>query len=113
MLSINYSRDKLADRYGNNYNESAEIGKILSNANVNLDSLGIDQRAKVVVLKDRTTNGGLYFLNRKGWNIGDTTEVNIRKYKKLGANYLVNTTSIQFDYPKIWENKGVSIFKID
>lgn len=113
VLSINYSRDKLADRYGNNYNESAEIGLILTNANVNLDALGIDQRAKVVVLKDRTPNGGLYFLNRKGWNIGDTTEVNVSKYKKLGADYLVNTTSIQFDYPKIWENKGVSIFKID
>ena len=46
----------------------------------------------------------------------DTTEVNIKKisdYKNLGAEYLVNTTNMNFNYAKILENSKVSIYKIE
>ena len=115
VLSINYARVKLEARYNNYHDEYAEIGTILSNTRVIIDSLGIRQNAKIIVFTDKTPNGGLYFLNRKGWNISDTTEANIKKiseYKNLGAEYLVNTTGINFNYAKIWENSKVSIYKI-
>ena len=116
VLSINYARVKLEDRYNNNHNEFAETGMILSNTRVNIDSLGISQKAKIIVFIDKTPNGGLYFLNRKGWSINDTTEANIKKiseFKNLGADYLVNTTNMNFNYTKIWENSKVSIYKIE
>ncbi len=116
VLSINHARVKLDDRYDNKLDKFDEIGMVLSNARVSIDSLGISQKAKIIVFTDQTPNGGLYFLNRKGWNITDTTESNIKKideYKNLGANYLINTTNLNFNYLKIWENGKVIIYKIE
>ena len=115
ILSINYAKAKLEDRYSNNQDEFSEIGIILSNIRVQMDSLGISQNAKIIVFTDKTPNGGLYFLNRKGWNIKDTTKANIkkiRKYKNLGAEYLVNTTNMNLNYVKIWGNSKVSIYNL-
>ena len=80
-----------------------------------IDAQKISKDAKFIILTDKTPNGGLYFLNRKGWSIKDTTEVSFKKikeFKRLGADYLVNTTTLTFDYPQIWSNNNVSILKL-
>jgi hypothetical protein len=115
FLSINYAKNKLQDRYNNKNDMFSEIGLRLSNTRAAIDSLGISQNAKIIVFTDKTPNGGLYFLNRKGWNLNDTTESNINKiseYKELGASFLINTTSMNFDFTKIWANRKISIYKI-
>jgi 4-amino-4-deoxy-L-arabinose transferase-like glycosyltransferase len=116
VLSINYASSKLEERYSITNNEFAEIGVVLSDTRNSLDSLGISKHAKVIVFTDKTPNGGLYFLNRKGWNVSDTTAAGINKisdYKNLGAEFLVNTTRINFSYAKLYENSKLSIYKID
>jgi hypothetical protein len=72
VLSINYAKAKLQDMYNNNnHDKYSEIGISLANTRATIDSLGISQNAKVIVLSDETPNGGLNFLNRKGWNLRD------------------------------------------
>lgn len=115
LLSLNYVKEKLEVRYSDKDDKFAEIGLTLSKTEQSIDSLGIDKNAKFIVFADKTPNGGLYFLNRKGWNIRDTTEAYINKindYKYLGAEYLVNTTNINFNFPIIWTNSQLRIYKI-
>jgi len=114
VLSMKYASTKLEGRY-NFDDDFSKISIVLSDARTYIDTQEISKDAKFIVFTDKSPNGGLYFLNRKGWNIKDTSELNIKKineYKRLGADYLVNTTSINFNYPVIWSKNNVSILKV-
>ena len=77
ILSINYGRINLERRYSR-ANESKII--YLENIENRIDSIGISPNAKITVIPDYTMNGSLYYLNRFGYTIGDTTDVNLPKF---------------------------------
>jgi hypothetical protein len=71
--------------------EFASIGSRVAGIDKFLDSLGIRRDTRFVVLPDHTMNGGLYFINRPGWIIYDsshTSIMNLRKYISAGAAFI-------------------------
>ncbi len=119
ILSLNYAREKLADRYKVHDDKYAGIGLKLENCRQYLDLLGISENAKFVIITDQTPNGGLYFINRKGWALKDTSEESLAEFEnhiKQGADYVLFTDKKQiisnFVGEKISEKDGIVIYKI-
>ena len=93
LISINYAQEKLTKRYLK-FDEYANIGKRLDNVGDYLDIIGINENDKVIVIHDITPNGSLYFLDRRGWTIYDTTASKLKdipSYINEGASYLIIT----------------------
>ena len=119
ILSLNYAREKLIQRYNNTNDIYAIIGNKLSGTRNYLDSIGISENAKMVIITDKTPNGGLYFINRPGWSICDTSEsslIFLRNYINQGANYLLLTDRNYYTKGLfgliIGEDKGIVIYKL-
>jgi hypothetical protein len=119
ILSLNYAREKLIQRYKNTNDMYANIGMKLADTRKYIDSLGIPPTAKFVIVTDRTPNGGLYFINRRGWNVIDTSEAGLnamRKYISQGAEYVLLTdkSTIYTGYigTKIGEHNGIMVYKL-
>ncbi len=103
LLSINYAQKKLTERYLT-FDKYANIGTRLDNVNVYLDLIGIGKNEKVIVIHDVTPNGSLYFLDRRGWTISDTStdKLNhIPSYIKSGASFLLITNKEYLQNPVI------------
>jgi 4-amino-4-deoxy-L-arabinose transferase-like glycosyltransferase len=119
VLSLNYAREKLAERYSNSNDSFAIIGSKLAGIRDYLDSAGIPAHAKFIIMTDQTPNGGLYFINRPGWSIPDTSAksiVALRTYIRQGAEYILFTekryANIDLDGEKAGEKNGVTLFKL-
>lgn len=118
ILSLNYAREKLIQRYENTNDKYSIIGHKLSRTRYFLDSLGISENAKVIIIADHTPNGGLYFINRRGWSLGDTSEmykIIQEKYIRQGADYVLFTDknyNNNFNGIKIGESNGILIYKL-
>ena len=98
LLSINYARQKLNDRYSDSTDTFAAVGRKLQGADKWLDQLYIKSDARVVILGDSTPNGGLYFINRQGWSIGNSStnqQQLLNYYINNGADYILLTDSTQ------------------
>ncbi len=94
VLSLNYARKKVNDRYNDKDDKFASIGWQLAGVEEYITSIGVSDSAKIVVISDFTPNGSLYFLNRRGWTLQDTSDPsidNIDAYIKEGASYLILT----------------------
>ncbi len=94
VLSLNYGAKKLDERYLNSRDVISEIGFVLRDSKAWIDGLGIPDDAKFIVYTDLSPNGGLYFIQRPGWNIRNNSarEVNkIDRYIAAGAEYLLDT----------------------
>jgi hypothetical protein len=122
VLSLNYARQKLADRYEKQADLYADIGNDLRDIKQYLDQLGVARSEKVVLVTDLTPNGGLYFLDRPGWNLKDTSGRSMQylmKFMNKGAGYMILTDSIyqenrgirRFLGAKIGEKNNIRIFK--
>ena len=119
VLSLNYGRKKLAERYSKPETLYSQIGTQLAGTRSVIDSLGISANAKIVILADKTPCGGLYFLNRQGWNIADTTDFSKNKLASClenGADYAVITdrkyVSFLHKGVQISEKDGIIIYKL-
>ena len=94
LLSLNYAREKLEDRYKASPDDYSEIGMELTGMQIYIDELGIAEDARFIIVTDQTPNGGLYFIRRPGWPIKDTTDAkpeNIEAYIAQGAKYILYT----------------------
>ncbi len=94
VLSLNYARKKVNDRYNDKDDKFASIGWQLAGVEEYITSIGVSDSAKIVVISDFTPNGSLYFLNRRGWTLQDTSAPsinNIDAYIKEGASYMILT----------------------
>jgi 4-amino-4-deoxy-L-arabinose transferase-like glycosyltransferase len=119
VLSLNYAREKLIQRYKNTELLNGGIVTLLAETRNYIDSIGISDDAKFVVMTDATPNGGLYFINRPGWTLKDDSEASLLlldSYINQGANYIlftdkkyVNTAITSY---KVGENNGVLIYKL-
>jgi len=119
MLSLNFAKGKLTQRYEKTDDMYANIGYTLSKTRHYMDLLGISKNAKVIIIADHTPNGGLYFINRPGWSVNDDSEsimATVNDYIQKGAEYILFTDPKYiykgFNGTIIGENNGVSIFKL-
>ncbi len=118
LLSLNYSKKKLDQRYSTNIKSS--ISYVLNGFEDYLSELGVGEFSKVIVVKDISRNGSLYMLKRQGWILNDFAELNkatISKYVKLGAEYLVLTDKTKAQNllkfgQIIGEKNGVTVIKL-
>ncbi len=104
LLSLNYAKEKLEDRYENAYGIFATIGKQLNGADEFLNEQKIGDNSTFIVIGDLTPNGSLYFLNRRGWTFPDLSSMNIMKIKSESldkADYIVLTSNTMLDNPTI------------
>lgn len=119
LLSLNYAREKMIQRYSVTDDFYDVIGPRLAGVRQYMDASGIAGDAKIVIITDQSPNGGLYFLNRPGWNIPDTTASGksaLKSYISRGAEYVVLTGADNnvFGYigTKTGGFNGVQIYKI-
>ncbi len=119
FLSLNYARNKISDRYKKSDDELSRIGISLSETRGFLDSQDIHEDARFIVMNDKTPNGGLYFINRQGWTIPDSSENSFKKlneYISLGADYILTVDEPHSKILKAGEligmNQGVYLIKI-
>ncbi len=94
FLSLNYAHKKVTLRYSLDDDKFGNIGMQLLNARDYVNGIGISNDAKFIVLKDYTPNGSLYFLNRRGWTLSDTSASQLKEmqsYIEQGATHLVVT----------------------
>jgi len=119
-LSLNCAKVNLTKRYEIADDVYANIGVKLSKTRQYLDSLGVSKNAKIIIISDNTANGGLYFINRPGWNVSDTTEESLKavnNHIKDGADYILFTDK-KYLYKgfigiKIGEENGILIYKLE
>jgi len=119
LLSLNFAKGKLTQRYEKTDDMYANIGYKFSGTRNYMDSLGVSKDAKVIIIADHTPNGGLYFINRPGWTVEDISESNmatVNDYIHKGAEYILFTDQKYiykgFSGTKIGENNGVFIYKL-
>jgi 4-amino-4-deoxy-L-arabinose transferase-like glycosyltransferase len=123
VLSLIHAKHNLEQRYVNHVDDKNDlIGEKLSETRDYLRTIGVKEDDKIIIVTDRTPNGGLYFLNHSGWNVEDTSGNSIRfleKYVDNGAdyiiltdeNYLNNIDISKFFGEKIGEHKEVLIYR--
>lgn len=119
VLSLNYAREKINQRYLNSNDIFSSIGFKLTDTRDYLDSLEVSKQAKFIILTDQTPNGGLYFINRQGWNVKDTSQTSlnaISSYINQGADYLLLTDNQfinkRFKGSLIGEKDGIRIYDL-
>ena len=122
IAGINYSKMKLSDRYENINDIHSKTSFLIDKNSKAIEKLNIPHRAKFIVAPDLCQNGGLFFLNRMGWNIKEEKDIVIDKinhYQDLGADYLLlisdehaflQTNNITGEL--ILKGKGIEIYKL-
>ena len=118
-FSLHHAREKLYQRYHYPNDRFAAIGLRLAGTGHYLDSIGVPENAKFVIITDQTPNGGLYFIRRPGWNIRDTSvsgKMELENYIGRGADYILFTSknhiTNSFQGIKVGEEKGNFIYKL-
>ncbi|MDP4952047.1 MAG: glycosyltransferase family 39 protein [Flavobacteriales bacterium] len=88
VLSINYAHTKLAQRFSHEDEYYAISSKQAKHLLPYLDDLGIQKDDRLLIIGDRSPNGALLTLKRKGWTSMnfdlDAKELNEYKSKDLG-----------------------------
>lgn len=102
VLSLNYAREKLSDRYSKSFISGSEIGYKFKGIDTYLDSLNIQKSARLVILGDITPNGGLYFTKRKGYPFADLEGENeaLIRDKLINSEYLIIPGSLKSKFDK-------------
>jgi hypothetical protein len=122
LLSINYGRKKLTERYLIVEKGIETVSQDYYTLESYLTKLGIPSDALVVSIPDHTCNGTLYFMNRRGWTLqlNETSLQSISTFKAKGADYLivndaVSNTAINlsnFTKEQIGQQGKISIYKL-
>ena len=69
ILSLNYAKEKLENRYDKPYDIFSSIGKQLNGADNFLVDIEVGKNSTFIVIGDHTPNGSLYFMNRSTINV--------------------------------------------
>jgi hypothetical protein len=119
VLSINYAKLNIQRRYDKPFEQVSYLAKDLENIESKVDSIGIPKYAKILVVPDNTMNGSLYFLNRFGYTIGDTTSQNLSKFYGKSDYILISDSAVlqniksKFGLQQsILKYRGASLYKI-
>lgn len=122
LLSLNYARQKMEKRYDTKEDLFSVIGDKLDGSCQYLDEIGVSRKSHVVLLTDLSPNGGLYFLDRQGWTLKDTS---FKSMQTLGyhifngaeviiltdRNYLENPNLVKQLGVKLGEQNNILVYK--
>jgi len=123
ILSIKYATYRSSRRYVQIYNDNY-IFENFDGIKPQIDSLSIDNNNTFIVVGDFTRNGSLYYMNKRGWTIKDTSKISMLKLElalKGKPNYLITTEDFYLENNKIKTIKkdlvltynNMSIFKLN
>ena len=113
IYGINFSRRKLEKRYEAGYDRFSRIAFIIQNEMPSIEKLEIPKDAKVIVAPDLSVNGGLFALNRIGWEIDKTDQITselIEEYRSLGAKYLFLASNDE-EAVEVGRNSGELVYQ--
>lgn len=103
VLSLDYANGRMAHKYRSDDDDTADIAVTLDGAREWIDSLGVPDDAIFIIYTDKSPNGGLYFIRRKGWNIDDGSSWSRKRMESFisyGAEYILSTKGRRFDDPR-------------
>ena len=119
---INYSCNMLGSRYKKTNDKYAQASVLIQKNMGLIQNLNLPKNSKFIIAPDLCQNGGLYFLDRMGWNIAKEEDLVIEKindYKNIGADYLlINSNKHNFlnkdniDDQLILAGDGIEIYKL-
>ena len=93
---INHSQNKIEKRQVYKIDNYSRAGLLINENYESIKNLNLDSKAKFIVAPDLCQNGGLFFLDREGWNIEKPEQITleiIKEYNKQGADYLLLVSS--------------------
>ncbi len=121
IYGIHFSRVRVHKRFGAGVDIYSKAGLVINDNKEVINSLMLPSDSKFIVAPDYCQNGGLFFLDKKGWNL-KPNEINIEKINTLkdkGANYLLLVTEDPEILAKgdstgtqIFRGKELSIFEL-
>lgn len=119
ISGLNYSRIKVSERYQKGNDLFSKIGFVLHENKDFISNLHLPKDSKIIIGPDASVNGGLYFIQRKGWIIKDLNDLTVAKivnYKKQGATHLFIIGNNSFELNKLGKkiayNKNLCVYKI-
>ena len=122
VAGINYSRNKLDDRYHLEINTYSESGLLIDENRIAINRLNIPKDAKIVLGPEPSQNGGLFYLNRMGWTISSLNEItqeNLRRFKLKGADYFILSSKdshalqrLNTEGELILQNNDISVLRL-
>lgn len=92
VAGINYSIGKVGERYVKGKDDFSKIAFDLKENKAFISTIKFNSKAKLIIAEDKSINGGLFFMKRKGWlidNIKEDIIDRIQTFKENGANYLI------------------------
>ncbi|NQY74928.1 MAG: hypothetical protein HRT90_09235 [Candidatus Margulisbacteria bacterium] len=123
VVGINFSRDKLSKRFSVVSDDYSRMSFLIEDNQDEIMELNISDNSKFIVAPDLCQNGGLFSIDKMGWNIEKQKDISTSKinhYKYQGAEYLILTSTDQelLDIGNttgkiILEGKGINIFKLN
>lgn len=114
IAGINFSKSKLSERMKKEIDGYSHSGLVIENNLHEIDKLNLDKNAKIIVAPDYCQNGGLFFMDRKGWNLKpkQIKIENINNLKEKGAEYII-LASVDSTYVSICDSIGTDILELD
>jgi len=122
IVGINYSGMKLQNRYEIINDDFSRTSQLIHENIKNIEKWNFPEHSKFIIAPDLCQNGGLFFLDRIGWNIEKKEDITVDKinhYKDLGADYLL-LVSDEYAFLSIneisseltFKGKGIEIYKL-
>lgn len=121
VSGLKFSRIRVYKRFDKKMDMYSQAGLLIHENRDKIKELNIGKTSKVIVAPDYCLNAGLFFLDRKGWNLPkDHIKIeNINNLKNKGADYLLLATEDKDILAKgdstgmrIFEGKEIYIFKL-
>ncbi|PLX19269.1 MAG: hypothetical protein C0597_05455 [Marinilabiliales bacterium] len=121
VSGVNFSRVRVYKRFDKKIDKYSQAGLIIHEHNNSIKQLNIPKESRFIVAPDLCQNGGLFFLDKKGWNLTpDQINIeNIVELKNRGAQYLLMVTKdsallsgADSTGMRIFENLEIAIFKL-
>ncbi len=112
ILSVKYAIYRSYRRYEQVYNDNYIYNKF-DGIKSKIDSLKINNTNTFIVIGDETRNGSLYFINKRGWTIKDTSNVSVSELKlalKNKPDYLIATENYYLQNTNIKNLKKDLVF---
>lgn len=119
ILSINYGKLNLERRYEKPFEQVSRLAYELEEIEEKIDSLKIPDNAKILAIPDKSMNISLYYTNRFGYTVEDSTSQNLTKYYQKSDYILITDSNFTLTLEKkfnlnksILSYRGSKLYKI-
>jgi len=112
ISGVNFSRVRVYKRFDKKPDMYSHAGLVIQKNIEEIQNLNLDKNSNFIVAPDLCQNGGLFFLDKKGWNL-PKDHINIERIKELknkGADYLLLATEDP-ELLTLGDSTGIPIFE--